>query len=143
MTDLFENPIGLDGFEFVEFSAPEKGVLEPVFKAMGFTHVAHHRSKDVQLWRQGDINLVTNYEPGAPGLVLQPRTWCQRLRHGLPRQGCAPAPMTNCSNAAAEPVQLETGPMELRLPAIRGIGNAIIYLVDRYERGRARRPVDL
>ena len=40
MPDLFENPIGLDGFEFVEFCAPEKGVVEPVFKAMGFTHIA-------------------------------------------------------------------------------------------------------
>ena len=56
MPDLFENPIGLDGFEFVEFCAPEKGVVEPVFKAMGFTHVASHRSKDVDLWRQGEAH---------------------------------------------------------------------------------------
>ncbi|HQN55245.1 MAG TPA: 4-hydroxyphenylpyruvate dioxygenase, partial [Novosphingobium sp.] len=47
MADLFENPLGLDGFEFIEFCAPEKGLLEPVFAAMGFTHVANHRSKDV------------------------------------------------------------------------------------------------
>ena len=62
MADLFDNPMGLDGFEFVEFTAPEKGVLEPVFEKMGFTLVARHRSKDVELWRQGDINFVTNYE---------------------------------------------------------------------------------
>ena len=61
MADLFENPLGLDGFEFVEFFAPEKGVLEPVFAAMGFTEIARHRSKDVTLWRQGDINLIANY----------------------------------------------------------------------------------
>ena len=66
MTDLFENPLGLDGFEFVEFSAPEKGLLEPVFETMGFTRVAHHRSKDVDLWRQGEINLIANYEPRSP-----------------------------------------------------------------------------
>jgi len=66
MADLFENPLGLDGFEFVEFCAPEKGVLEPVFAAMGFTEIARHRSKDVQLWRQGDINLIANYEPKSP-----------------------------------------------------------------------------
>src|SRR3546814_5489120 len=60
---LFENPVGLDGFEFVEFCAPEKGVLEPVFAAMGFTRIASHRSKDVHLWRQGGINLIANYEP--------------------------------------------------------------------------------
>ncbi len=53
MPDLFDNPLGLDGFEFLEFSAPEKGILEPAFERMGFTRVARHRSKAVQLWRQG------------------------------------------------------------------------------------------
>ena len=48
--DLFENPAGLDGFEFVEFCAPEKGMLEPVFEAMGFAQVAKHRSKDCLLY---------------------------------------------------------------------------------------------
>src|SRR3970040_1607365 len=62
----FDNPIGLDGFEFIEFSASGKGVLEPVFVAMGFTLIARHRSKDVQLWRQGGINLIANYEPRSP-----------------------------------------------------------------------------
>jgi hypothetical protein len=63
MADLFDNPAGLDGFEFIEFSAPGKGVLKPVFATMGFTKIARHRSKDVELWRQGGINLITNYEP--------------------------------------------------------------------------------
>ena len=57
------NPMGLDGFEFVEFAAPERGVLEPVFETMGFSHVATHRSKAVVLYRQGDINFIINYEP--------------------------------------------------------------------------------
>jgi 4-hydroxyphenylpyruvate dioxygenase-like putative hemolysin len=60
------NPLGLDGFEFVEFAAPQRGLLEPVFAAMGFAHVARHRSKDVDLWRQGEINLIANYEPRSP-----------------------------------------------------------------------------
>ena len=66
MADLFENPMGLDGFEFVEFAAGEEGILEPVFEMMGFTRVAKHRSKNVHLWRQGAINLITNYEPDTP-----------------------------------------------------------------------------
>ena len=65
-TDLFENPLGLDGFEFIEFSAPEAGTLGPVFERMGFSHIANHRSKAVQLWRQGGINLIANYEPRSP-----------------------------------------------------------------------------
>ena len=133
MTDLFENPIGLDGFEFVEFSAPEKGMLEPVFEAMGFTKVARHRSKDVELWRQGEINFITNYEPHSPA-------WFFSREHGPSACGMgfrvrdARAAYAELLARSAEPVQVETGPMELRLPGIRGIGNSIIYLIDRYER---------
>jgi 4-hydroxyphenylpyruvate dioxygenase len=62
MADLFENPMGLDGFEFVEFASPVPGVLEDAFSLLGFTEVARHRSKDVTLWRQGDINFIINNE---------------------------------------------------------------------------------
>ncbi|MCJ2181752.1 4-hydroxyphenylpyruvate dioxygenase [Novosphingobium sp. 1949] len=132
MSDLFDNPIGLDGFEFVEFSAPEKGVLEPVFVAMGFTHVAQHRSKDVALWRQGGINFITNYEPRSPA-------WFFAREHGPSACGMgfrvrdARKAYAELLARSAEPVQVETGPMELHLPGIRGIGNSIIYLIDRYE----------
>ncbi|MCK9542572.1 MAG: 4-hydroxyphenylpyruvate dioxygenase [Novosphingobium sp.] len=133
MADLFDNPIGLDGFEFVEFSAPEKGVLEPVFEAMGFSRIARHRSKDVELWRQGGINFVTNYEPRSPA-------WFFSREHGP--SACGMAFRVRDAHRAyaellarsAEPVDVPTGPMELRLPAIRGIGGAIVYLVDRYEK---------
>ena len=63
MSDIFENPMGLMGFEFVEFASPTPGVLEPVFEALGFTKVAKHRSKDVVLYRQGGINFIVNNEP--------------------------------------------------------------------------------
>src|SRR5215468_5552409 len=63
MTDLFENPMGLMGFEFVEFASPERGVLEPVLEKLGFAEVARHRSKNVSLYRQGDINFIVNREP--------------------------------------------------------------------------------
>ncbi|MGB6228913.1 MAG: 4-hydroxyphenylpyruvate dioxygenase [Litorimonas sp.] len=131
MPDLFENPAGLDGFEFVEFAAPEKGVLESVFESMGFTHVANHRSKNVQLWRQGGINLITNYEPKSAAHYFA-------REHGPSACGMAfrvrdaKAAYDHLLEQGAEPVNVETGPMELRIPGIRGIGNSIIYLVDRY-----------
>jgi len=126
------NPIGLDGFEFVEFAAPEAGLLEPVFTAMGFARVARHRSKQVELWRQGEISLVANYEPHSPA-------WYFAQEHGA--GACGMALRVRDAHRAyaellargAEPVPVETGPMELRLPSIRGIGGAIVYLVDRYE----------
>jgi len=131
MADLFENPLGLDGFEFIEFSAPEKGLLEPVFERMGFTRIARHRSKDVDLWRQGEINLIANYEPKSPAAYFA-------AEHGP--SACGMAFRVKNARVAydeaiargAEPVETRTGPMELRLPAIRGIGGAMIYLVDRY-----------
>ena len=60
MSDLFENPMGLNGFEFVEFASPEPGILEPVFEMLGFSAVAKHRSKKVTLYRQGGINFIIN-----------------------------------------------------------------------------------
>ena len=62
MADLFDNPMGLMGFEFVEFASPTSGVLEPLFEKLGFSLVARHRSKDVLLYRQGDINFIVNRE---------------------------------------------------------------------------------
>ncbi len=131
MPDLFENPVGLDGFEFVEFCAPEKGLLEPVFESMGFTRIAQHRSKDVHFWRQGEINLIANYEPRSAA-------WYFAREHGPSACGMAfrvrdaRAAYAHLLSKGAEPVAVQTGPMELHIPAIRGIGGAILYLVDRY-----------
>src|SRR3712207_1359431 len=57
------NPMGTDGFEFVEYTAPDARALGRLFESMGFTAVARHRSKEVLLYRQGDINFIVNHEP--------------------------------------------------------------------------------
>ncbi|MBA3896016.1 MAG: 4-hydroxyphenylpyruvate dioxygenase [Sphingomonadaceae bacterium] len=132
MTNLFENPLGLDGFEFVEFAAPEKGLLESAFGAMGFTCIARHRSKDVDLWRQGGINLIANYEPKSPAAYFAAEHGPSACGMGF-RVRDARAAYDEALKRGAEPVETTTGPMELRLPAIRGIGGAIIYLIDRYD----------
>lgn len=132
MTDLFENPLGLDGFEFVEFSAPEKGMLEPVFEKMGFTRIASHRSKDVQLWRQGGINLIANYEPKSPAAYFAAEHGPSACGMGFRVKNAARA-YEAALQRGAEPAETQTGPMELRIPAIRGIGHSLIYLIDRYE----------
>jgi 4-hydroxyphenylpyruvate dioxygenase len=132
MTDIFENPLGLDGFEFVEFCAPEKGLLEPAFERMGFTRIAQHRSKDVHLWRQGGINLIANYEPRSPAAYFAAEHGPSACGMGW-RVRDAAAAYAQAVERGAEPVEVRTGPMELRLPAIRGIGGSVIYLIDRYE----------
>jgi 4-hydroxyphenylpyruvate dioxygenase len=134
MADLFDNPVGLAGFEFIEFSAPVKGLLEPVFETMGFSRIARHRSKDVELWRQGGINLITNYQPKSAA-------WYFAREHGPSACGMgfrvkdARLAYAHLLERGGEPVQVDTGPMELHIPGIRGIGNSIIYLVDRYDTG--------
>jgi len=141
MADLFDNPMGLAGFEFVEFASPAPGVLEPIFERMGFAHVANHRSKDVALYRQGEINFIVNREPrSAAGYFA--------AEHGP--SACGMAFRVRDSHKAyaralelgAQPVDMPTGPMELRLPAIKGIGGAPLYLIDRFEEGKSIYDID-
>lgn len=141
MADIYENPMGLNGFEFVEFASPKPGVLEPVFDLLGFTAVAKHRSKKVTLYRQGDINFILNEEPGSKAAYFAEE-------HGP--CACGMAFRVADSHQAyelalengAQPVDIPTGPMELRLPAIRGIGGAPLYLIDRYEDGESIYDID-
>ena len=141
MSDVFHNPMGLDGFEFIEFSAPDKNIIEPVFEGLGFSKVAVHRSKDVSLWRQGRINLVLNHEARSPAAYYAEE-------HGPSACGMAfrvrdaQHAYTRAIALGAQPVEVPCGPMELKLPAIRGIGGAILYLIDRYEDGASIYDID-
>jgi 4-hydroxyphenylpyruvate dioxygenase len=134
MPDLFDNPLGLDGFEFLEFCAPEKGILEAAFEQMGFTLIARHRSKDVQLWRQGQINFIANYEPSSPAAFFAAEHGPSACGMGFRVRDAAKA-YSLALERGAEPVSIRTGVMELHIPAIRGIGHSLIYLVDRYGDG--------
>jgi len=141
MTDLFDNPMGLMGFEFIEFASPTPGTLEPVFQAMGFSLVATHRSKQVHLYRQGGINLILNNEPQSIASYFAaehgPSVCGMAFRVRNAHQAYARA-----LELGAQPVDIETGPMELRLPAIKGIGGAPLYLIDRFEEGSSIYDID-
>ena len=63
MPDLWDNPMGTDGFEFVEYAAPDPQLLRSLFEQMGFPRSPRHRQKNVTLYKQGDINFVINAEP--------------------------------------------------------------------------------
>ena len=128
---LFENPLGTDGFEFVEFTVAEPDRLKAQFEAMGFTAVAKHRSKNVLRLRQGDINVILNMEPSG-----QPAAF--RAAHG-PSANAMAFRVKDAAKAlklaverGATEVHGPVGPMELNIPAIEGIGGSNLYLVDRY-----------
>jgi 4-hydroxyphenylpyruvate dioxygenase len=131
MADLFENPIGTDGFEFVEFTSPEPAKLAAYFEQIGFTAVGKHRSKNVVRYKQNDINFILNMEPSGQAAEF-------RTAHG-PSANAMAFRVRDAKHAfeeavkrGAEPVEGKVGPMELNIPAIKGIGGAYIYLVDRY-----------
>ena len=141
MADLFENPMGLMGFEFIEFASPTPNTLEPIFQIMGFSKVATHRSKDVHLYRQGGINLILNNEPNSVASYFA-------AEHGPSVCGMA-FRVKNAHTAyaralelGAQPIAIPTGPMELNLPAIKGIGGAPLYLIDRYGEGSSIYDID-
>ena len=141
MADLFENPMGLCGFEFVEFTAPERGVIEPVFEAMGFSHIANHRSKDVELWRQGGINFLINYEPETQASFFAKEHGPSACGMGFRVKDAAQA-YEECLERGAEPVLTEPGISELVIPAVKGIGGASVYLIDRFEDGKSIYDID-
>lgn len=141
MSDMSSNPMGLMGFEFVEFASPHPGILEPVFEALGFAKVAVHRSKDVVLYRQGGINFIINNEPKSAAAYFA-------AEHGPSACGMAfrvrdaHQAYARALELGAIPLDIPTGPMELRLPAIKGIGGAPLYLIDRFEDGQSIYDID-
>ena len=129
--DLWDNPMGTDGFEFVEYTGPDPQALGALFERMGFAAAARHRSKNVTLYKQGDVNFILNAEPESFAQAFA------RL-HGPSvcaiafRVADAAKAYERAISLGAKPVHGKVGPMELNIPAIEGIGGSLIYLVDRY-----------
>ena len=125
------NPMGTDGFEFVEYTAPDPSALRSLFDQMGFPAVARHRSRSVTLHRQGDINFIINAEPDS---------FAQNFARAHGGSICAMAFRVKDAAFAykralalgAKSGPQSAGPMELNIPSIEGIGGSLIYLVDRY-----------
>ena len=123
-----DNPAGTDGFGFVEFAHPEPGPLHVLFGTMGFTPVARHRTKAITLYRQGDVDYLVNEEPGS-----------HAVRFAQIHGPCAPSMAFRVVDAGlayrraiergAEPAE---GGLTLDVPAVKGIGGSLLYLVDRY-----------
>ena len=125
------NPLGMDGIEFVEFTTSKPQALGQVLEMMGFRPIARHRSREVLLYRQGDMNIIVNAHaggqdrssppsetPAIAAVALRVRDAAEAYRHAIER------------GAWIVPSQVEV--MELNIPAIHGVGSSRIYFVDRY-----------
>lgn len=131
------NPAGTGGFEFVEFAHPDATALDTLFRQMGFSPVAVHRTRHITLWRQGDINCLVNAEadsfaarfaashgPCAPSMAWRVVDAEHALRHAV-------------QNGATEYTGADKS---INVPAIRGIGGSLLYFVDRF--GETGSPYD-
>jgi len=125
------NPMGTDGFEFVEYTAPDANLLRSLFEQLGFPVVARHRSKNVTLHKQGDINFIINAEPDSFGQAFARQHGPSACAMAFRVQDAAFA-YRRALELGAKPGPATAGPMELNIPSIEGIGGSLIYLVDRY-----------
>ena len=133
MADLVDNPLGTDGFEFVEFTSPDPEALGAHFERMGFTAVSRHRSKAVTRYKQGDINFLLNMEP--EGQVAKFRSERGPSANAMAfRVKDAAKALKLAIERGAKEVKGPVGPMELNIPCIEGIGGSNLYLVDLYGR---------
>ena len=135
----WDNPMGTDGFEFIEYAAPDPVALGKLFETMGFAAVARHRHKNVTLYRQGGVNFIINAEPDS---------FAQRFARLHGPSICAIAfRVRDAAQAYKRALELgawgfdsKSGPMELNIPAIKGIGDSLIYFVDRWRGKNAAAP---
>jgi len=130
--DLWDNPMGTRGFEFVEYTAEDPAALGDLFVQMGLRAVARHRSKAVTHYRQGGINFIVNAEPNSFAQSYAKVHGASVCAIAFRVDDAAQA-FERAVDLSAEPYQGRLGPMELNIPAIRGIGGSLIYLVDRAE----------
>jgi 4-hydroxyphenylpyruvate dioxygenase len=118
------NPLGMDGIEFIEYSTSEPQAFGALLQQMGFAAVARHRSREVMLYRQGPMNLIVNShaaagkDPTLAAIALRVRDAAFAHRHSLDR--------------GAWDMPTRASAMELHIPGIHGVGETLIYFVDRY-----------
>ena len=127
-----QNPLGIDGLEFIEFATSKPQAMGGVLETMGFRPVAHHRSREVELYRQGTMNVIVNSQPADIPRTVQPverpiiSAMAIRVRD-------ADTAFRRALDLGAWAIPVRARAMELNIPAIHGVGESLIYFVDRYE----------
>jgi 4-hydroxyphenylpyruvate dioxygenase len=119
-----KNPLGIDGIEFIEYSTSQAQAFGALLQKLGFAAVARHRSREVMLYRQGSMNLIVNAHgatdptPTVNAIALRVRDAGQAFQHSL--------------DLGAWEMPTRAAAMELHIPGIHGVGDSLIYFVDRY-----------
>lgn len=130
----FENPMGIDGFEFVEFAAPEgqSGQLHDYFRKMGFTAVLRHRARPITVYRQGGVNFLVNEDPDSFAADFArahgPCACGFAIRFDKPADEVLAQVLKNGGEAVTDKADSKA----VAAPVVKGIGDCMLYLVDRY-----------
>ncbi len=127
-----DNPMGLDGFEFVEFAGPAPDKLAALFESMGFTKIAKHRSKKVTLYRQNQINFILNEEPTSHANTFAKEHGPCACAMAFRVKDAKKAYEMALSKGAKPYLDRKIGKDELEIPVIYGIGGSLLYFVDKY-----------
>jgi 4-hydroxyphenylpyruvate dioxygenase len=129
MSESHENPLGVDGFEFVEYAAPDSALLHDLFRSLGFSPIARHKQQDITLYRQGDINFLVNEQPNsfANAFAAEHGPCCTGF--ALRVEDARAAFDSTLANGAVS--MTDVSPVALNAPRIEGIGGSILYLADR------------
>ena len=127
-----QNPLGIDGIEFIEFATSKPQAMGGVLETMGFRPIARHRSREVELYRQGTMNVIVNAQPADVPRTVQPveRPIISALAI---RVRDADAAFRRALDLGAWAIPVRARAMELNIPAIHGVGESLVYFVDRYE----------
>ena len=126
------NPIGMDGIEYIEFTTSKPQALGGIQERMGFRLVARHRSREVELYRQVNMNLVVNSHPADIPRAVTP-VERPALSAIAIRVRDAAAAYQRALELGAWEVPIHARALELNVPAIHGVGESLIYFVDRYD----------
>jgi 4-hydroxyphenylpyruvate dioxygenase len=118
------NPVGIDGIEFIEYTTSQPQAFGTLLQKLGFAPLARHRSREVMLYRQGTMNLIVNSHdakettPEVKAIALRVRDAGQAWAHALA--------------LGAWEMPTRASAMELNIPGIHGVGDSLVYFVDRY-----------
>lgn len=127
---MTENPVGLDGMEFIEYVGPDASLFRKLFAQLGMVEIAHHKTKKITLYRQNDVNFLLNEEP---------QSFAQNFAKDHGPSVCATGfRVRDAQKAFSTAVERGAKPFmdqsqkSLPWPTIYGIGNSLVYFVDQY-----------
>jgi 4-hydroxyphenylpyruvate dioxygenase len=129
------NPLGIDGIEYVEYATLEPQAFGAALERLGFVAMARHRSREIVRYCAGGMNIIVNADPDTAGVNTRDDggTSPPRLKAFALRVRDAASAYAHCIEKGAWPITPRVGAMELNIPAISGVGDSVIYFVDRYQ----------